>query len=84
MTNVAKKKGTDNMHSHTVKAFEIIDEYLPYQYVEEVQEICKKPPGSIRNARIRKKGNMQIINALLTVALRYKEQQEKLQELINQ
>ena len=84
MTKLSEKKETGNMHLHTTKkAFEVIDEYLPYQYVDEVQAICNKSASTIRNVRSSRKGNILVIKALLTVALKYKEEREELESLIN-
>lgn len=74
------KKGIKkNMHLHITKAFAIIDEYLPYRYVDKVKEIHDAPEGSIRNVRNSRSGNVQIVNALLKVALAEKKSMEEME-----
>lgn len=88
MTNVSKKKKTDNVHLHIEKAFAVIDEYLPWPYVDKVKKYVDKSPGTIKNVRYKRSGNIQIVEALLKVSLANKRQIErenkKLENLINQ
>lgn len=74
-----KKNTKINVHSHIVKAFTIIDEYLPYRYVDKVKEIHNAPEGSIRNVRNSRSGNVKIVNALLKVALNEKKSLEEME-----
>lgn len=77
MTNISKRKTSKNVHSHIDKAFAIIDDYLPFPYVDKVQKLVKGSAGTIRNVKSQKKGNIKIIEALLKVALENKKQIEK-------
>lgn len=88
MTKINNKKTCKNVHSHIDKAFEIIDEFLPYPYVERVKKHTKGSSGTIRNVRSKREGNIQIIEALLKVALENKKliekNNKKIENLINQ
>ena len=81
MTKVKKINSRKNMHLHTARAFEVIDEYLPYPYVCKVQKIVEYSSSSIRNVRSKRAGNIKIINALLKVSIQNKRELEKLQNL---
>lgn len=83
MTNIMRKDSKKDMRLHTSKAWEIIDTYLPYQYVHLVKELHNAPEGTIRNVRNARKGNANIVRALLQVALREKAEHEKIEKLIN-
>ncbi len=76
------------MQLHIAKAFEVIDAYLPYPYVDKVRKIIDRSPGTIKNVRCAREGNIKVIEALLKVALENKKEMEKagatLQKLINQ
>jgi len=88
MTNISKRKTSKNVHSHIDKAFAVIDEFLPFPYVDRVTKLVKSSPGTIRNVRSKREGNIKIIEALLKVALENKKQIEKnsknFESLINQ
>lgn len=66
------------MHSHISDAFVIIDEYLPFPYVDKVKKYVDSSSGSIRNVRYRREGNIKIIKALLEVSLNHKKEIESL------
>ncbi|MBW3519535.1 hypothetical protein [Flavobacterium sp. NKUCC04_CG] len=91
MTKVLKKNARQNSHLqksigidiHIKKAFEIIEEFLPDNYVHLVQNKVSFSPGTIRNVKFKKKGNVIIINALLEVSLENMEAIEKLKCLTN-
>lgn len=74
-----KKAPKKNMRLHIKKAFAIIDEFLPYRYVDKVKKIHDAPEGSIRNVRNARCGNVQIVNALLKVALKEKKHLEEME-----
>lgn len=82
MTNISKTKAKKNMHLHTVKAFDVIDAYLPHPYVDKVKQIANFSSGTIRNVRSTRSGNIQIIKALLKVALKNKRELDKIESLI--
>jgi len=92
MTNIKNNKDKYDVHLHINQAFEIIDQYLPKMYVDKVLE--KLPTntsitsGIIRNVRNRTQPNLtsrlEVVNALVEVALENKELQEKLGELVKQ
>lgn len=82
MTNIAKRNTSRNVHLHIDKAFAIIDDYLPFPYVDKVQKLVNRSSGTIRNVKSQKKGNIKIIEALLKVALANKKQIEKSNEAL--
>jgi len=88
MTNISKRNVAKNMHLHTSKAFEVIDKYLPYPYVDRVKKYVNSSSGTIRNVRSKREGNISVIEALLKVALQNKKAIEKnkktIESLINQ
>ena len=88
MTNISKRKTQKNVHLHIDKVFAVIDDYLPYPYVDKVKKHVKSSSGTIRNVRCKRKGSIKIIEALLRVALENKKKIEsenkKLESLINQ
>lgn len=88
MTNISKRKTSKNVHLHIDKAFAVIDEFLPFPYVERVKKYAEGSSGTIRNVRSKREGNIKIIEALLKVALENKKQIEKnnknFESLINQ
>ncbi len=73
------------MQSHIDKAYEFLDQFLPYEYVVEVELILQKKKikvsgGTIRNIRTKRVPNprIDVLNALLLVA---KKNQKQLLEL---
>ncbi len=85
MTNIVKKSKQSDMHLHISNARQIIDEYLPNKYTEEV--ISKLPKGfklgkySLYNVAQKKSNNLDILNAMVEVALENKEKIEKFKAL---
>ena len=65
-----------------IKCFEIIDKWLPKDYVSLVQAKIPAPSGTIRNIKSTRKGNFKIINAMVEVALENKACYEKLESII--
>lgn len=85
MTNIMNNTKPDDMQIHIDNAFGIIDEYLPSTYVERVLEkIPKHTPSKsvIRNIRMRLSVRIEVINALVEVALENKSEIEKLKKII--
>lgn len=68
-----EKNTRKNVRSHINKAFLIIDQYLPYRYVDRVKKLCDAPEGTIRNVRSSRNGRSEIVEALLKVALEEKK-----------
>lgn len=87
MKTVPKNTKAKDVQLHIAKAYAIIDQYLPRDYVAEVRE--KLPKGStisvtsIYNARKKMSKRIEIINAMVEVALKHKKLQEKLAKAIN-
>lgn len=89
MTNIKEKEIGTDVQMHINKAFQIIELYLPKMYVEKVLEKfptdTKITSGIIRNVRNKTQTNLEsrleVVNALVEVALENKKQQEKLQNL---
>jgi 3-dehydroquinate synthetase len=88
MTNIKRKSNQQDVHSHIDKAFIIIDEHLPNVYVDKVLEKLKGKEitsGMIRNVRNRSQSienRIEVVNALVEVALEHKAEKEKLKKLI--
>lgn len=88
MTNIEENITPTNMQMHIENAFKIINEFLPRPYVEKTLSILPEPKpskGYIRNVRYRVTPNhdnrIDIINALVEVALDNKKEIKKLQDL---
>ncbi|MBW4362116.1 hypothetical protein [Flavobacterium taihuense] len=85
MTNVTKNNKANNVQLHIEKAYEIIDNYLPVNYVEAV--LAKLPKntnitkGMIRNAKKKLSKRIDVINAMVEVALENKALVEELKRL---
>lgn len=81
-----QKSKTNDVQMHIDNAFEIIDEFLPTQYVDKVLEKLPEntstTKGVIRNIRNRTNKNasrrIDVLNALVEVALENKMDLEKL------
>ncbi|MGJ8760351.1 MAG: hypothetical protein ACSHXA_07375 [Polaribacter sp.] len=73
------------MQPHIKKAYQFLDQHLPFNYREETAKVLKaaKIDASldvIRNVRTGKTtSNVVVLNALLKVAKKHKKQNEKLQ-----
>jgi hypothetical protein len=86
MTNIINNNKQDDMQLHIQKAYDIIDQYLPTIYVNEVIE--KFPKGSritkgmIRNVKNKLNARLDILNAMVEVALENKRLQEKLKKTL--
>jgi hypothetical protein len=85
MTNIPKKTTSKNVQTHIEKAFVIINEWLPREYVAEVNAKMptnKKPSRyTLHNVRQRKLIRIDVINAMVEVALEHKKHVEKLENL---
>ncbi len=70
------------MQVHIDKSRKIIDEYLPTKYVDKVLEKLpgdsKVSKGTIRNVKMNLSDRLDVINAMVEVALENKELQDKL------
>lgn len=89
MTNVDKKNTSEKMRSHISEkeayikeSFKVIDDWLPTGYVALVQKKVNVAPGTIRNVRSARKGNLNVIRALLKVAKENKKFIEELKDSI--
>ena len=85
MTNITNNNQADDVQLHIVKAYKIIDEYLPFNYVDDV--LKKLPKGSsitkniIRNVKKKNSSRLDVLNAMVEVALDNKRQMAKLKKL---
>lgn len=82
MKGLLKKNNLTDVQIHIDKAFKIIDEYLPEYYVDEVlKKLTKNPEISrtlIYNVRKKMSKRLDIINAMVEVALEHKKLQQRL------
>lgn len=85
MTNIIINNNHDDVQTHIEKAYEIIDKHLPVNYA--VLVLAKFPKntdvsyGMIRNTKKKLSKRIDIINAMVEVALENKELKEKLKKL---
>jgi hypothetical protein len=85
MTNITNNNQGDDVQLHIVKAYKIIDEYLPFNYVDDV--LKKLPKGNsitkniIRNVKKKNSSRLDVLNAMVEVALDNKRQMAKLKKL---
>jgi hypothetical protein len=85
MTNILNNTKGKDVQLHITKAYKIIDEYLPFNYVEQV--LRKLPKDSsitksiIRNVKKKHTTRIDVINAMVEVALENKKQISKLKRL---
>jgi hypothetical protein len=84
MTKITNNNNLKDMQIHIQKAYDLIDKYLPANYAKGV---LKKLPedsgiskGMIRNVKKKTSTRLDILNAMVEVALEYKELEEKLKE----
>ncbi|RUT70031.1 hypothetical protein D0817_12665 [Flavobacterium cupreum] len=90
MSKLVKNNKDDETSSHTVQAYNFIDEYLPYTYVEPtIQYLSRKgikAPSKtiIRNVRNKIIFRNDILLALVEVANENKEAVEKIKLLTSQ
>lgn len=70
---------------HIKKAYQIIDDYLPFNYVEEVLKKLPKDTNVtkaiIRNVKKKHSSRLDVLNAMVEVALEHKKQQATLKRL---
>ena len=81
MTNIIENKKQSDVQTHINSAYQIIDEYLPRNYVDRVLEKLKENPpskGVIRNVKAKLNIRLEILNAMVEVALEDKAQIESL------
>lgn len=82
MTNIVENNKLSDMQLHITKARLIIDEYLPLNYVglilEKLPSQKKISKGTIRNVKNKISDRLDVLNAMVEVALEYKQLQEKL------
>ena len=85
MTKIIKNKKQSDMYSHIKKAHDILNEHLPNLYVNKVSEKLSKKIslGTIRNVRHGLSNNIEVLNALVEVALENKSNIEKLKKITN-
>jgi hypothetical protein len=85
MTNITIKNKDKNMQMHIEKAYQIIDNHLPFNYVEAVikklPENTEVSKGMIRNAKKKLSKRIDILNAMVEVALENKELVEKFKKI---
>jgi hypothetical protein len=85
MTNIVIKKKEEDVQTHIDKAYEIIDNYLPINYVkyvlEKLPENTKITSGMIRNVKNKVSKRIDILNAMVEVALEYKKLDDHLKKI---
>lgn len=85
MTNITNNTKGEDVQLHIEKAYKIIDEYLPFNYVEEVLKKLPKDTsitkGIIRNVKKKNTSRLDVLNAMVEVALDYKKQMARLKKL---
>ena len=85
MTNITNNTKGKDVQLHIAKAYKIIDEYLPFNYVDDV--LKKLPKGNsitkniIRNVKKKNSTRLDVLNAMVEVALDNKRQMAKLKRL---
>jgi uncharacterized protein YktB (UPF0637 family) len=90
MTNITENKTKTDVQMHIDKAYEIIKNNLPSNYVKKVHAKIQDPEltdGMIRNLKNRvtkyPKTKINVLNALVEVAHEYQEDLNNLQKLTN-
>ncbi|MBC7642197.1 MAG: hypothetical protein H7174_07650 [Flavobacterium sp.] len=88
MTKIIEKKEKQDVQLHIAKAFVIINEHLPDNYVQEVLEkVPTVSAGIVRNVRNKcnriTENRLNVVNALVEVALSNKKEKLKLKSLTN-
>ncbi len=72
------------MRSHFDQTFDFLDRYLPTYYVREVIDLLEKESfevssSVVRNVRTKRTtSNLRVLNALLKIAEKYKDLEEKI------
>lgn len=85
MTNLINKNEKDDVQLHIDTAYEILDNYLPTIYMSKVLEKLPKDKYSksiIRNVRARLNLKLDVLNAMVEVALENKNQLDILKKQI--
>ncbi|WP_413998681.1 hypothetical protein ACMDB5_12970 [Flavobacterium sp. W1B] len=85
MTNITNNTKGKDVQLHIEKAYNIIDEYLPFNYVEDVLKKLPKgtsiTKGIIRNVKKKHTSRLDVLNAMVEVALDNKKQMARLKKL---
>lgn len=88
MKQIPKNKNLEHMQLHIDNAFNLINEFLPYNYVDLVIEKFPKNKAPttniIHNLRRRKvsgKKHLILLNIMVEIAQDYKKEEQKLIEL---
>jgi hypothetical protein len=69
MTNILNNTKGKDVQLHITKAYKIIDEYLPFNYVEQVLRLQRSITKSIiRNVKKKHTTRIDVINAMVEVA----------------
>ena len=90
MTKKKTKNQPRDMHTHTVKAYALVDQFLPNVYVGLVQEKYEKKfktqvsASMIRNVKNKTNYRNDILLVLVEVALENKKNIAQINNLINQ
>lgn len=81
MTNITEKTNVTDMRSHIKQARLIINEFLPKYYTDQVLQKTTPQsgitPGIIRNVKKGMSDRIDVLNAMVEVALENKELLEK-------
>jgi hypothetical protein len=85
MTNITINTTSKNMDLHIQKAYEIIDDHLPFNYSNAIKNKLPKDgsitSGMIRNVKRKLNTRLDILNAMVEVALENKKLKESFKEL---
>jgi hypothetical protein len=85
MAKILKNTTSKNVHLHIEKAYKTIDDWLPRNYVDEVKAKLPKnkivSKGTMHNVRQKKSTRLDVLNAMVEVALDHKKEIEKLKKL---
>lgn len=85
MANIRKNTNNNDMQSHIDIAYKTLEDWLPRNYVFDVyKKLPKDKPisrGTLHNVRQKKTIRLDILNAMVEVALEHKNQIEKLKKL---
>jgi hypothetical protein len=85
MTNITINTTCKNMDLHIQKAYEIIDDHLPFNYSNAIKNKLPKDgsitSGMIRNVKRKLNTRLDILNAMVEVALENKKLKESFKEL---
>lgn len=91
MTKLPKATKKNDVQTHINAAYACMDEHLPTQYagrtLRKLRHLTDITEDKIRNVRLKKntapENNLEVVNALLEVALENKAQKEKLQSQVS-